>query len=190
MKIRDAKQAYSAQLNALWDKKRTLSKLLKDQESGRTEMQAFDRIEISRELNEVNSQYEATRGVMEGITAVENTIHNSEAARQQSEAMARQAKEMAKMMEVFRRISSGAKVPPTDEKKLMEFNHELYMAAKTAAMMARQNDKEYDSLWKDDEENAGEAKGAHEIAGDTDISVPAPETVAAEAISDASEPSL
>lgn len=184
MKIRDAKQAYSAQLSALRDKKQTLSKLLKDQESGSLEASAFDRVELSRELSEVSAQYEATQGVMEGIIARESVIHNSEVAKQQSEAMAKEAEEISKMMEVFRRISSGAKVPPEDEKKLMEFNHELYMAAKASAMMAQQNDEEYDSLWEDEEDDSSEVQDAHEIAENSEISVSAPEAVAEAAVAE------
>lgn len=181
MKIRDAKQAYSAQMNTLWEKKKALSRLLKEEERGGTELQAFDRVEITRELSEVTAQYEATQSVMEGIMARENMIHDSEVAKQQNEALAESAEEMAKMMEIFRRISSGAKVPPEDERKLMEFNHELYMAAKTAAMTALQNDEEYDSLWEDEEESSGEGQDAREIAENAEISVPAPEAAAASA---------
>lgn len=180
MKIRDAKQAYSTQMEALWEKKQTLTKILKDQENGVSGESSFDRVEISRELSEADAQYKAAQGVMEGIIARENMIHNSEAARQQGEAAAKQAEEISKMMEVFRRISSGAKVPPEDEKKLMEFSHELYMAAKTAAMTARQNDEEYDSLWEDGDEDSGETADAHEIAENSEISVPAPESVTTE----------
>ena len=183
MKIRDAKQAYSAQLDVLRNKRQSLTKRLKEQEDSCQEMSSVDRRELTRELSEVDAQYKATQGVMEGIIAKENMIHDSEVAKQQGEAMAEQAKEISKMMEVFRRISSGAKVPPSDEKKLMEFTHELYMAAKTAAMMAKQNDDEYDSLWEDEEEDTGEVQDAHEIAENSEIDVASPEAVAAEAVS-------
>ena len=178
MKIRDAKQLYSAQLDTLWEKKQVLSNLLKEQEDGGSELNAFDRVEISRELSEVNAQYESTQNVMDGILAKESAIHNGEVAKQQSEAMAEQAEEMLKIMEVFRRISSGAKVPQGDERKLMEYDHKLYMAAKTAAMVAQQNDKEFDSLWEDEEEAASEVQDAHEIAENSEISIPAPEVIA------------
>lgn len=185
MKIRDAKQAYAAQLDALRERKQTLSKLLKDQEAGGAVAPAFDRVELSKELSQVTAQYEATQGVMEGILARESAIHNSEAAKQQSEAMAEAADEMIKMMEVFRRISSGAKVPPEDERKLMEYNHEMYMAAKAAAMLAQRNDKEYDSMWEDEEEDSGETPEAHEIAENSEISVAAPQAVADQAAAQA-----
>lgn len=181
MKIRDAKQAYSAQLDFLREKKQTLSRLLKDQEEGKWDAPAIDRVELTREMSEVSAQYEAAQDVMEGILAKEYAVRSGEAAKQQSETLAKEAEEIVKMMEVFRRISSGAKVPPSDEKKLMEFSHELYMAAKSAAMLAQQNDKEYDSLWEDEEDNPEEQQDAQEIAANTEISVPMPEMAAVRA---------
>lgn len=181
MKIHDAKQAYSAQLSALRDKKQVLSQLLKEQDKGVSDSYPFDRVEITRQLSTVDAQYAATQKFMEGITARENMIHDTEAARQQNEAMSEAMDELIKIMEVYRRIASGAEVPAGDERKLMEYNHELYMAAKTAAMMAQQEEKEYDSLWEDEEDAGGETRDPGEIAGDAEISVPAPEVVAAQA---------
>ncbi len=54
-------------------------------------------------------------------------------------------------MEVARRIMKGAKVPASDEKKLMEYSMELYMAAKNMAVLNENKKKEeYDSLWDDE----------------------------------------
>ena len=182
MKIRDAKQVYSDQLNVLWDKKQSLTKLLKEQESSGQAIPSVDRLELTRELSEVDAQYKATQSVMEGILTRESLIHNSEVAKQQGEAIANWGKELSKIMEVYRRIASGAKVPPKDEKKLMDFSYKLYMAAKTAAM-SHQNDEEYDSLWEDEEESSGEIPDAHEIAENSEISVAPPEVTAEEAVS-------
>ena len=54
----------------------------------------------------------------------------------------------------------------------MEYNHKLYMAAKTAAMLQEGDGEEYDSLFEDEEEKNGEEKTASEIAGEAEISVP------------------
>lgn len=181
MKIEKAKQLYSAQLNTLWNKKRALSSLLRESANSGISS-GFDRVEISRQLSETDAQYEATRSIMESIQGQEMLIHNAEVAKQQGKVMAKAAEDIGKMMEVYRRIASGATVPPEDEKKLMEYSHELYMAAKAAAMLARQNDEEYDSLWDDEETSSGEESSPSEIAGQSEISVPAPEAVAAEAV--------
>lgn len=182
MKIRDAKQAYSAQLDALRDKKQSLTKLLKEQENSGQAISSVDRLELTRELSEVDAQYKTTQSAMEGILAAESLIHNSEVAKQQGEAIASWGKELSKIMEVYRRIASGAKVPPKDEKKLMDFSYKLYMAAKAAAM-SQKSDEEYDSLWEDEEESSGEAQDAHEIAENTEISVALPEAAPEETVS-------
>ena len=182
MKIRDAKQVYSDQLNVLWDKKQSLTKLLKEQESSGQAVPSVDRLELTRELSEVDAQYKATQSVMEGILTRESLIHNSEVAKQQGEAIANWGKELSKIMEVYRRIASGAKVPPKDEKKLMDFSYKLYMAAKAAAM-SQKSDEEYDSLWEDEEESSGETPDAHEIAENAEISVALPEAALEETVS-------
>lgn len=58
-------------------------------------------------------------------------IANSEVAKQQGDAMEEAAEDMAKCLEIARRISRGDKVPAQDEKKLMDFNMEIYQIAKT-----------------------------------------------------------
>ena len=63
-------------------------------------------------------------------------------------AMEEYSEDMIKIMEVARRIMKGAKVPASDEKKLMEYSMELYMAAKNMAVLNENKKKEeYDSLW-------------------------------------------
>ena len=47
---------------------------------------------------------------------------NAESAKQQGEAMKDYYRDMAKVMEVARRLMKGDIVPSTDEKKLMEYN--------------------------------------------------------------------
>lgn len=177
MKIRDAKQMYSAQLDMLRSKRQFLSRQLKDAEKAGSPAD-FDRVEISRELSRTGARYDALSRVMEGITAAESAVHDAESARQQGETMAKAAEDMVKIMEVYRRIASGAKVPSKDEKKLMDYDFKLYMAAKQAALMAERNKEEYDSLWED-EEKPEEQPDPSEVAGDAEISVPRPSSAAA-----------
>lgn len=177
MKIREALQAYNAQLDTLREQRKTLSSILKKQETGLEP--EVDRVEITKELEQLDAQYEAVFEGREAIHEMSANIFNAEAAKQQAEAAAKYGEEISKIMEVYRRIASGAKVPAEDEKKLMDYSYELYSAAKTAALMAQQNDEEYDSLWGDEEEDNGEEMSPAEIADETEISVSAPETVAA-----------
>lgn len=182
MKIRDAWQAYNVQLDELRERRKSLSSLLKEEEN-RGEP-SVDRVEISRELKQADAQYEAVFQGRESIIAMNAAIANGEAAKQQGEAMAKAAQDIARIMEVYRRIASGAKVPSEDEQKLMDYSYELYSAAKTAAMIAKKNDEEYDSLWDGEDEDSGEQKDPMEIAAETEIAVAAPEDVAAAAISE------
>lgn len=70
-----------------------------------------------------------------------------EGSNEAAEAM----EDVAKLMEIARRIANGDKVPSGDEKKLMEYNFKLYQVAKSAAMMAKNNDpKNYKSLFEDE----------------------------------------
>ncbi len=107
-----------------------------------------------------------------------------EAAKEAAEAAGEGMKDLAKIMEIARRISNGDKVPPSDEKKLMEFDSDLYQCAKAAAALhADEKHKEYDSLFEEENqqpdeqvrelrrekssrnENQSEAAAAEEISG-------------------------
>ena len=95
------------------------------------------------------------------------------------------AKEEAKIFETARRIAKGAKVPAKDEKKVMDYSMELYMAAKNAAMLAnmKKNKKkeEYDSLW-DDEEEKSDNPDPREVADNSDYVGPTPEIASADTV--------
>ncbi len=177
MRIEDAKNKYSAHLNILQQKKNTLTELLKKNESNLGGMHNFDTVEISRELNEINAQYEETQKVMDRIMAQEYIAYNGAAIKEQAEAAAEGAEEFGKILTIYRRIASGGVVPPRDERKLMEFSHELYMAAKAAAMLNQQEGEEYDSLWEDEKQPSEPEQTATEIASDTQIAVPSLEQI-------------
>lgn len=171
MKIRDAKQAYAAQRHAIWEKREAVDKVLKGALPS-----SFDRVELSKELSSLDAQYDAVDKALADITAMESKIFGEECNQRQAETQAKMAEEMGKIMEVYRRIASGAKVPAKDQQKLMDYDMKLYMAAKQAALLAQRNDEEYDSLWEEKEEG-GEQKTPEDVAGDTEISVPHPSSV-------------
>lgn len=100
------------------------------------------------------------------------SMHNlfqeeAENAREQAEAIKETMEYLLKMLEIARRISSGGRVPGSDEQKLMEFSLELYTVAKNLAIQAKEH-KEYDSLFEDEEEQA-EDGGAEEVGGATPV---------------------
>lgn len=80
-----------------------------------------------------------------------------EAAKEAAKAAGEGMEDMAKIIEIARRISRGDKVPPSDEKKLMEFDSDLYQVAKAAAVLhAKEKHKEHDALFEDEDENQDE----------------------------------
>lgn len=77
--------------------------------------------------------------------------------RQNTEAQKDASLELGKILAVARRMSHGDIVPGSDEKKLMEYDSDLYQMAKNAQMMAQQKErKKYDSLWEDEEKKKPE----------------------------------
>lgn len=79
--------------------------------------------------------------------------------------------ELGKILTIARRISKGDKVPSTDEKKLMEYNPDLYQAAKTAALLkANRKQKEHDSLFEDEEGKREKINGEDATTLDVDYS--------------------
>ena len=169
MKLGQAKKAAMEHLDTLYWKKKDLSEKLKETQSSGVN---FDRVELSKELSAIESEYEQTKGVMEKLSLMDANIQNAEAARQQSEAIAEYAETMMKILELFRRIAKGDQVPPADEKKLMEYDPKMYMLAKNMALMNQNAEKEkHDSLWED-EGTEEERMEPAEVAANTEVGNP------------------
>jgi hypothetical protein len=194
MKIKEARQAYTAQLDVLRNRQR---KLLKEKEKNDMHLKYSTQdaawnggsgvvIDLSEEyrkraqelqekIDQVKEQIEEHVKLRDQVIEMEVGIANAEVAKQQGEAMQEYGEEVAKCLEIARRIANGDKVPASDEKKLMDFNMEVYMAAKNMAVMnADKKHKEYDSLWEEKEEK-GESPDPMEIADDTEINVELPD---------------
>lgn len=194
MKIKEARQAYTAQLDVLRKRQR---KLLKEKEENDARMRYGSQgeawnggsgvvIELSEEyrkraqelqekIDKVKEQIDEHVKLRDQVIEMEVGIANAEVAKQQGEAMQEYGEEVAKCLEIARRIANGDKVPSSDEKKLMDFNMEVYMAAKNMAVMnADKKHKEYDSLWEE-EEDKEENPDPMETAGDTQINVELPD---------------
>lgn len=87
----------------------------------------------------------------EKLIEFNTAVHNMHVSEQQGDALKGQMEMQARALEIARRISKGGKVPPQDEKLLMEYSDELYKMAKQAAMMAKEHE-EYETLLKEEEE--------------------------------------
>ena len=125
-----------------------------------------DKLEISQEALQKYREQLFVQQQMDAMRAQEEQKKDSE-------------DDIGKIMTIFRRIAHGDKVPAKDEQKLMEYSHEMYMAAKMAASIAKnKHPKKYKSLYNDDKENSlriEEEGGAETIESNTQ-SAPAPET--------------
>lgn len=148
MKISELKQMYSTQMSTLWTRKQELAKLLREPSASGPNR---DRDELSHELSQVSEDYERLKDGMEQLQQKEMLMRSADASRQETEATAKAIQEMLKCLEIARRIANGDRVPPSDEKKLLEYDFKLYMAAKNLAVANQKSSpKEYDSLWKDE----------------------------------------
>ena len=194
MKIGEAQKAYRQQLSLLRGQR---SNYVKQREENRRKMEKAQEksellgvtFELSEEYlareKELQGQIDALSGqikknekVLADLTDQEMGIANSVVAKQQGEAMKEYGEEMAKCLEIARRISRGDRVPAQDEKKLMEFNMDIYKMAKNmAAINMNQKHEDWDSLWGDEEEK--EYEDPLEVAENAEANVEMPEDMGA-----------
>lgn len=201
MKIGEAQKIYRQQLSLLRGQRRDY---VNQQEENRKKMEKAqeksDQLGVKFELSEeylarekeLQGQIDALSGqikknekVLEDLANQEMGIFNSVVAKQQGEAMEEYGEEMAKCLEIARRISRGDKVPAQDEKKLMEFNMEIYQMAKNmAAINMNKKHKEWDSLWGEEEEK--EYEDPRGVSENAEANVELPEGMEAVAGEEAS----
>lgn len=184
MKIGEARQIYSAQLHEYQKQKLSLAAQKKDMEKKMNrvpngqELYADEAATLELSYQAVSEKYDEYHNFMEKLMEAHTALFNAEASKQQGEAMAEYAEDVVKLMEIARRIGDGAKVPASDEKKLMEYDMELYMAAKNMAIINEQKEKkEYDSLWKDEDEDEVNPD-PDEVANNGEVPFDAPEVAA------------
>lgn len=186
MKIGEARQAYSFQLGEYYKKKVELSaqkeelekKMERDSKNRSVYEEEAAVLELS--INAVDEKYEEYHSYMEKLMEQETAIQNLEASKQQGKAMEEHTRDLGKIIEVARRIMKGGKVPPADEKKLMEYSMEMYQAAKNIGALTKlKEEREYESLW-DDEENPKEPEDPMEVAENSEAFAEGPEVVAVE----------
>lgn len=164
MKISEAQKKYQQQRQALINQRKQLVKkrdeLQKKVPVSEEEKAYFSETAATLELSikEVNQKFDENQTVLDQLAEQHAAVWNKEVSRQQKDAVQEAAMELGKVMAVFRRISSGAIVPGKDEQKLMEYNMEMYKAAKNLATMRimEEKRKKYDSLWKDENEEGEE----------------------------------
>ena len=159
MKIGEAQQIYRDQVKAYQKEKKVISKQL---QTARSRMEAFPdgeekygsevaTLELTLDkLDEKQSEYQ---DYLSQLADQYCAYWNAAVSEQQADAAEEYALDVAKMMEVARRIMKGGIVPASDEKKLMEYSFEMYQTAKNiGALVQSQKREKYKSLWRDEEE--------------------------------------
>ncbi len=202
MKIGEAQKVYRQQLSFLRGQK---SDYVKQREENRKKMEEAQKKseaqgatfelsdaylqrekELQEKIDELSGQIKNNEKTLDDLIEQEVGIFNRIASEQQADAMKEYGEEMAKCLEIARRISRGDRVPAQDEKKLMDFNMEIYqMAKEMAAMNMDKKHKEWDSLWGDEEEK--EYEDPFEASQNAETSVGMPEGMEAAAAVETSE---
>ena len=183
MTIKEVRQTYGTQIKsyheqqiALQKQKKELERKINTTPDGKN-IYANEAAVLELTIQAVDEKQSEYRAYMEKVTEQWAAVANMEVAKQQGEAMEEYAIDMGKIMEVARHLMKGGIVPPTDEKKLMEYSMELYQAAKNIGVMAKEKDKEeYDSLWEEKEDREV-AEDPMEVADNAEIFAEGPEIV-------------
>lgn len=125
------------------------------------------------EKNSSNASGDRLEISVRGLEMYQQMIEQMNENREEQE---KAIEDEAKIMEIFRRIASGDEVPPIDEKKLQEYNSEMYQAAKLAGSLAKNDEKkEYDALFKDEEQGDEQKSTKQQIAESGSVNIAAAE---------------
>lgn len=182
MKIVEARQLYGSQIRAYQEQKLALTKQKQELEKKMNAVEdgkniyANEAAILELTIEAVDKKQTEYQDYMSKLSEQWAATANMVSAKQQGEAMEDYVEDMGKIMEVARRLMKGAIVPPSDERKLMEYSMELYQTAKNMGIMAKKEREEYDSLWKDEEENV-ECSDPTEVADNTEAFSVGPDIV-------------
>lgn len=187
MTVGEARQAYSMQLKSyniqkckLGEQKSDLDMKIKTTENGSVVF-ANEAAALELTYNAVAEKQNEYQNYMDQLMEQWDTKFNEIATQQKVEAEKEGFEDLARIMTVARRLMHGDIVPQSDEKKLMEYDSDLYQMAKNAQMMAqiREKDrKKHESLWEDEEKK--EQVDAMEEAEGQEAFAAGPEIVAVE----------
>lgn len=190
MKAGEARGIYSSVLKSYNEQKFKLGKKrneLKDRMKNTPDgekLYADEAATLELQYNAVAEKQDEYQAYVDQLMEQWNGKFESVSAKQQAESAKEYGEELGKIMAVAQRIMHGDIVPAQDEKKLMEFDKDLYMMAKNIGMLTKlEKRKKYDSLWDDEEkkerEDPMEAADAEEAFAD------GPEVVSVESVMEA-----
>lgn len=165
MTVGEARKTYSVQLRnynvqkyKLAKQKNELADKIKSTENGAA-IYAGEAATLELTYNAVAQKQEEYQNYMDQLMEQWNMKHDAVATKENVEAEKEGFEDLRKIMEVVRRMTKGDNVPQSDEKKVMEYDKDMYQMAKSAQMVARMRRKDredHDSLWEDEEERQRE----------------------------------
>ena len=179
MKLKDAMPIYQRYRQQLVDQTRSL---VKQRDAAKAKFEATNDQTWSDEaatlqlsIEKTQEEFNKNQEVLDGLTEQWCLAANAENAKALADPETGMAATMAKIMTTVARMCAGDKVPYADEKKLMEYDSDLYGKAKQAQMMMaamKEKQKEYDSLWDDEEGGEDDPEG---VADNTEAQGELPE---------------
>ncbi|MDE7206715.1 MAG: hypothetical protein K2N90_06085 [Lachnospiraceae bacterium] len=136
MKVGEAQKLYRAQRATIIERRRKLVKKKEDIDNKvkitfdpeKREIYANEAATLELSIGAWNEKFDENQEILDRLTDQYVSVFNAEASKQQKDAMQDAAVEMSKIMETARRIGKGARVPATDEKKVMEYSMDLYLS--------------------------------------------------------------
>lgn len=185
MQIKEARQIYSTQIREYQEQKNLLAKQKAELEQKMNaagedhSVFANEAAVLELSINALDEKQKEYQDYMSKLTEQWAARANMVVAEQQGEAVKESVEDLGKLMEVARRIMKGGIVPPSDEKKLMDYSMELYQAAKNLGALAKRRE-EYDTLWDEEKENDGESPDPMEVADSAEAFAGGPEVVPVE----------
>lgn len=119
--------------------------------------------EVKKQLLETDSQAQKDREKAYNQYIMQ---HEMAVAQQQADASKRQAEDTSKAFEIAAKMARGARVSSSEEKKLMEFNPQLYAMSKSAAMMSKRQERpEAEGIYKPEHRTINNKKPEGSVGG-------------------------
>jgi len=173
-------RSYNTQKYNLGKQKAELDEKIKKTENGAV-VYAGEAATLELTYNAVSDKQKEYQNYMDQLMEQWNVKFNQVAMEEQIESEEEGFDDLRKIMEVVRRMTKGDNVPSSDEKKVMEYNKDMYQMAKSAQLleqMRRKKHDDHDSLWEDEEER--EQRDPMEEADGQEAFMDGPEVISIE----------
>lgn len=140
---------------------------------------------LTPEEKRQQAQMEKVKTVRQMLDAVrQQSIQMQEQSKKQTDALKESLDKMKRCAKIAKNISKGHKVPPKDEKYLLENDPKAYMMAMALRMLEEQDNKRVKSELKDEEnqrqEGGFEAPGVEASTGSAGVDISIDADVSAE----------